>query len=65
MRKFELYRVVDDPGKGLIVERDGDGWYSIVKLAPTKDNIFSSIQEIEVAIGQKLEFIEEQYVADE
>lgn len=65
MRKFELYKVVDDPSKGLILERSSDGWYSIAKLARTKDNIFSSISEVEEVIGSKLEFMEEQFVEDE
>lgn len=65
MRKFELYKVVDHPEKGLIVERDSEGFYAIAKLARTKDNVFSSIEEIEIAIGYKLEFLEEKFIADE
>lgn len=65
MRKFELYKVVDNPGKGLILEKHSDGWYSIVKLAQTKDNVFSSIEEVETAIGYKLEFVEEEFYPDE
>lgn len=65
MRKFELYRVVEDHSKGLILERDESGFYSIAKLPKTKDNIFASVQEIEIVIGHKLEFMEEQFVNDE
>lgn len=65
MRKFELYRVVESPDKGLIVERDEQGFYYIARLPRTKDNVFASIQEIETAIGQQLEFIEEEFIHDE
>jgi hypothetical protein len=65
MRKFELYKVVDEPAKGLILEKHNDGWYSIVKLAQTKDNVFYSIEEVETAVGHKLEFVEEEFYPDE
>jgi len=65
MRKFELYRVVENPDQGLVLERHSEGWYSIVKLAQTRDNVFYSIEEVETAIGYKLEFVEEEFYPDE
>lgn len=65
MRKFELYKVVEDPDKGLILEKDSNGQYYIAKLPRTVDNVFESIEEVEQMIGFKLEFIEEEYVPDE
>jgi hypothetical protein len=65
MRKFELYKVVEDPGKGLVLEKDSDGQYYIATLPRTIDNVFSSIEEVEKVIGYKLEFMEEEYVPDE
>lgn len=65
MRRFELYKVVGQPDKGLILEKYNEGWYSIAKLARTKDNVFHSIEEVETAIGCKLEFVEEEFYPDE
>lgn len=62
MRKFELYKVVGQSDRGLVLERDGAGKYKIARLAYTKDNLFESVQAVEQYLGVKLEFIEEEFV---
>jgi len=52
---LEAYRLKDNPNKILRITRDDVGWYYIDKLPRNRDNIFSSIEEIEFVINQKLE----------
>ena len=65
MRKFQLYKIKNDPTKGLVVEQDQEGWYYISRLARTRDNIFSSIKEIETVLNVELEFVEEEYITED
>jgi hypothetical protein len=53
---IRLYTVKDDKTKVLRVYVDEVGWLHIAKLPPDRDNIFISIEEIEIIIGHELEF---------
>ena len=51
---FQAYQLLDNPNKMLRIIRDDIGWYYIDKLPRNRDNIFSSIEEIELVVGFKL-----------
>jgi len=52
---LQAYRLTHIPNKILRVTIDDSGWYHIDKLLATRDNIFSSIEEIELIINQTLD----------
>ena len=57
--KYTKYRLVDMPLKGLTIAEDDTGFLYIAteKLAKfyARDNIFTSIGEIELVIGRSIE----------
>lgn len=60
MRYF-IYQLADDPTKGLYIFQDEAGWFYIARLPRSRDNIFSSIEEIELVVNKKLVFKEEYF----
>jgi hypothetical protein len=52
---FEAYKLKDNPNKMLRITKDDVGWYYIDKLPAGRDNIFCSIEEVELVLGIELE----------
>lgn len=52
---LQAYKVLDNPTKILRIVKDDVGWYYIDKLPRDRDNIFASMEEIELVINTKLE----------
>lgn len=56
-----IYKLVDFPSKRLIIEKYSNGFFFIATKSIAdiygKDNIFFSIEELELVIGYKLELL--------
>lgn len=70
IKKVYAYEDVNDPGHGYYIVKDDVGWLAVLPLHDIskmsevfdRDNIFASIEEIEVVYGRKLKlFIEYDY----
>lgn len=55
--KFHLFRSVNDPSKSITIGEYENGFYYIPAAGDSAENIFASIEEIEIAIDDKLEMI--------
>lgn len=51
---IHMYTNPKYPGKGVRILEDYDGWLYVAKLPPSIENIFYSIEEIELVLGMKL-----------
>lgn len=62
IKKVYAYEDVNDPGMGFYIAEDDVGWLAVLPLHDLsklpevfgRDNIFSSIKEIEIVYGRKL-----------
>jgi hypothetical protein len=70
VKKLYAYEDVNAPGYGFYIAEDDVGWLAVMPTEPQqhipemfgRDNIFSSIEEIEIVYGRKLKlFIEYDY----
>lgn len=50
---------VSDPSQGFRVLQEDLGWLYIAKKPPSRDNIFSSVEELSMAVGEELFVINE------
>jgi len=57
--KAYVYCRIDDPKRGLYIWEEDTGWLHIAKLPMDENNIFFSIEEIEVVVGCKLKLLRE------
>lgn len=52
---LQAYKVKNNPNKMLRIIKDDLGWYYIYNVPRDRNNIFSSIEELEVVINFELE----------
>ena len=56
---IKVFAKVDDPTQGFHVLVEDVGWLHIAKYPPSRDNIFFSMEELEMVAGCKLYLKEE------
>ena len=57
--KVQVYGKISDPTQGLYVVVEDVGWMHIAKMPIDRDNIFSSMSELELVVGESLVLLKE------